>query len=150
MLADEIQIQLIINRITELERRIAVLEGKKHTDEQKEVSKETSRPSENLGFKIFGSIGFIFILLGLFYLYRYAVEQGWIGILERVVLGIIFSLAVLIAGEVFRRKEYLRFSHLITGGGIALLYFTIYSTYHFKEFREALDMSLGMNTVLVV
>ena len=165
MLPDEEQIQYIINRISELERRIAVLEGKEHTDEQKEVytetsehtflkavkevSKETSRPSENLGFKIFGSIGFIFILLGLFYLYRYAVEQGWIGILERVVLGIMFSLAVLIAGEVFRRKEYLRFSQLITGGGIALLYFTIYSTYHFKEFREALDMSLGMNTVLL-
>ncbi len=165
LLPEEQRFQYLDNKISELDKRIAILEGKESATEQKETyektskqtpievsteaSKETSLSSENLGFKIFGTVGFIFILLGLFYFYRYAVEEGWIGILERVVLGIIFSLAVLVVGEVFRRKEYPRFSQLITGGGIALLYFTIYSTYHFSKFREALDMSLGANSVLL-
>ncbi len=165
LLPEEQRFQYLDNKISELDKRIAILEGKESATEQKEAyektskqtpidvsteaSKETSLSSENLGFKIFGTVGFIFLLLGLFYFYRYAVEQGWIGVLERVVLGIIFSLAVLVVGEVFRRKEYPRFSQLITGGGIALLYFTIYSTYHFREFREALDMSLGANSVLL-
>lgn len=150
-------------KIADLENRIKILEGNESAKGQNEAYvpeyiseeistedlKETTNPSENLWFKIFGAVGFILTLLGLFYFYRYAVEQGWIGILERTILGIIFSLAVLVIGEVFRKREYPQYSQLLTGGGIALLYFTIYSTYHFKEFREALDMSLGANSVLL-
>ncbi|KGK98896.1 hypothetical protein LI82_06295 [Methanococcoides methylutens] len=148
-------------RIEKLEERVAFLEGKRYAQEPEvtvapvaeevaaEASRETYKPTENLGFKIFGAVGFVLLMLGMFYLYSYAVDQGWIGILERVALGVAFSLAVLVTGEVFRRKDYERFSQLITGGGIALLYFTMYATYHFQAYREALSMSLGMNTALL-
>jgi len=148
-------------KIDKLEKRVAFLEGKGYTQEPEvtvapaakkvaeKVSRETYKPTENLGFKIFGAVGFVLLMLGLFYLYSYAVDQGWIGILGRVVLGVAFSLAVLVTGEVFRRKEYEHFSQLITGGGVALFYFTMYATYHFQAYREALGMSLGMNTALL-
>ncbi|AKB84909.1 DUF2339 domain-containing protein [Methanococcoides methylutens] len=161
-------------KIEKLEKRVAFLEGKGYTQEPEvtvvtvataaekvvtgnvvaekvaaEASRETYKPTENLGFKVFGAVGFVLIMLGMFYLYSYAVDQGWIGILERVALGVAFSLVVLVIGEIFRRKEYERFSQLITGGGISLLYFTMYATYHFQAYREALSMSLGMNTALL-
>lgn len=115
----------------------------------KSVGKESTVSVENLGFKIFGAVGFILILLGLFFLYSYAVEQGWIGIIGRIALGILFSVAVLVIGEVFRHKDYAKFSQLLTGGGLALLYFTFYATYHFEAYRSALHMSYGVNTLLL-
>ncbi len=145
-------------KVKALERRVATLEGREPEPEPEPVKKkveqtsvkETHKPIENLGFKIFGGVGFALILLGIFFLYRYAVDQGWIGILGRIVLGIVFSLVILGAAEVFRKKEYVKFSQLLTGGGLALLYFTFYATYAFREYREALGMTQTMNFVLLL
>ncbi|NJL44507.1 MAG: hypothetical protein HC945_04325, partial [Nitrosarchaeum sp.] len=52
--------------------------------------KETSKPIENLGFKIFGGVGFALLLFGLFFLYTYAKDQGWIGARGEITLGIVF------------------------------------------------------------
>ncbi|MBR9700892.1 DUF2339 domain-containing protein [Candidatus Woesearchaeota archaeon] len=152
-------------KVGSLEKRVAYLEGDDYEEPEetavetpgttamasaKKVFKETSKPIENLGFKVFGTIGFLFILLGLFYLYRFAVDQGWIGILGRVVLGVIFSMAIILTSFVFDKKGYAKYSQLLAGGGIALLYFTFYATYHFPAYREALGMTLGLNTVLLL
>lgn len=156
-------------RLESLERRVSVLaEGdarsadlaeeanarvpvpaKRRAAETDRSPKETRKPIENLGFKIFGAIGFLLILLGLFFFYRYAVENGWIGILGRVILGVAFSALILLAGELFRRRGYRRFGQMMVGGGLALLYFTFFATYFFREYREALGMTLGTNTILL-
>jgi uncharacterized membrane protein len=113
-------------------------------------TKETSKPIENLGFKVFGAVGFVLILIGLFYLYRYAVDNGWIGILGRIILGVLFSLCVIVTGELFRRRGYARFSELLTGGGLALLYFTLYAAYAFREYREQLGMTATVDFTLLL
>ena len=113
------------------------------------ASKETSKPIENLGFKIFGGVGFFLILLGLFYLYSYAVSQGWINHLGRILMGAFFSAIILSIAEIFRRKKYERFSQMLTGGGIGLLYFVVLATYYFPEYRAALGMTQMLNTILL-
>jgi uncharacterized membrane protein len=146
------------NRLERLEARLDTLDGgtpepevveEDYTSKASKASKETSKPIENLGFKIFGTVGFLLILLGLFYLYRFAVDNGWIGILGRIVMGVMFSVLIIVLGEVFRRKEYERFGQLITGGGLALLYFTFYAAYAFPEYRIALGMTAVMDFVLL-
>lgn len=144
-------------KVTKLDRRVAYLEGTELDEEPApekaaetpSTSKETAKHIENLGFKIFGGVGFALILLGIFFLFRYAVDQGLIGIMGRVILGIIFSLCVLFAAEIARKREYFKFSQLLTGGGLALLYFTFFATYYFEQYRESLGMSLGLNTILL-
>lgn len=104
---------------------------------------------EDLGFKIFGAVGFLLILIGLWYFYQYAVTQGWIGHAARVAAGVTFSIVIFLVAEWTRRAGYKRYSQLLTGGGIALLYFTTYITYHFEEYRTALGMGLALNSVLL-
>jgi len=164
-LAIQKSLQYLDQRLTALEGRVgdlddqetAVKETKKAAAPLKQASraeakaepKETSKPIENLGFKIFGGVGFLLILIGTYFLYDYAVKAGMISFLGRVVIGVLFALAFIVAGEVFRRKEYLKFSQLITGGGLGLLYFVFFATYHFPTYRQALGMTLGMNTILL-
>ncbi|MBR9693335.1 DUF2339 domain-containing protein [Candidatus Woesearchaeota archaeon] len=144
-------------KVNALEKRVVVLEGGNAYEEpveekatvKAESSKESSKPIENLGFKIFGGVGFMLILLGIFFLYRFAVDEGWIGIMGRIVLGIFFSLAILLAAEIIRGRGYAKFSQLLTGGGLALLYFTFFATYYFEQYREHLGMSLELNTILL-
>lgn len=111
--------------------------------------KETTKHWENVGFKAFGWVGFLLILLGLFYLYAYAREQGWLGPMGEIILGVCLSVGVLIGAELLRRRNYVRFSQLMTGGGLGLLYFTFFATYFFERYREALGMSLGVNAILL-
>jgi len=116
---------------------------------KKTKSKKPSKPIENLGFKIFGAIGFLLIILGIWYFYQYAVDQEWINHFVRVFLGLLFGIIVLFASEVARKKHYDKYSEMLTGGGIAILYFVSYITYYFQDYREALGMTLSMNTTLL-
>ncbi|MDD9952930.1 MAG: DUF2339 domain-containing protein [Candidatus Woesearchaeota archaeon] len=145
-----------------LKKRIAVLEdrldGNEPADEPIEIpadaklpatGKETAKPIENLGFKVFGGVGFFLIFLGLFFLYDFAVDNGWIGYLGQISLGVLASILIIAIGEVFRRKEYEKFSQLLTGGGLGLLYFTFFATYFFPEYKAALGMTFGTVAILL-
>ncbi len=141
-------------RIKELESRVSVLEGEPNIEPEKVSAKSPKAKDggvkvENLGFKIFGGVGFLLILLSLFYGYSYAVDQGYLGVVGRIVSGIILSAVVISAGQIFRHKNYDRFGQLLMGGGFALLYFTVYAMYHFREFREALGISLALDVILL-
>jgi len=148
-------------RLDRLELRVEDLTGDPEAQEEEEAetapqptkrvaSKETAKPIENLGFKIFGAVGFGLILLGLIFLYRYAVELGILGYGGRVVIGVLFSVAFVVAGEVLRRKEYERYGQLLTGGGLGLLYFTFYAAYAFTASRNALRLNAPMEYTLLL
>lgn len=101
-------------------------------------------------FRVFGFIGVFMIILGIVYFYRYAVDNGWIGITGRIALGVIVSLSTVILGLLFNNKGYKKFSPFIIAGGLGMLYFTIYATYHFREYRNALGMDLTLNSILLM
>jgi len=77
-------------------------------------------------------VGLALVLLGLVFMFRYAVEAGWVTAIARVGLGAAASMAMLGLGDrlVPIRKG---FGVLLAGGGVAGLYMTVYAALHWYE-----------------
>lgn len=77
-------------------------------------------------------VGLALVLLGLVFMFRYAVEAGWVTAVARVGLGAAASVAMLGLGArlVSIRKG---FGTLLAGGGVAGLYMTVYAAFHWYE-----------------
>ena len=77
-------------------------------------------------------IGIFTLVLGIGYFVKYAIDKNWIGETLRAGIGFIVGVAIIGIGH-FLRKNYNAFSSIITGGGIAVLYFT--TTIAFREYH---------------
>ncbi|WP_326982964.1 DUF2339 domain-containing protein [Chryseobacterium sp. MYb264] len=77
-------------------------------------------------------IGIFTLVLGIGYFVKYAIDKNWIGETPRVGIGIATGAIIMIVGH-FLKKNYSVFSSIITGGGIAVLYFT--TTIAFREYH---------------
>jgi len=77
-------------------------------------------------------LGIITLVLGIGYFVKYAIDKDWIGETSRVLIGIFAGLGIAGTGF-FLKKNYKIFSYILTGGGIAILYFTI--TMAFREYH---------------
>lgn len=76
-------------------------------------------------------IGVIAFLLGAAFFLKYAFDQGWINEITRVLAGAAAGLIFAGLGERLRRSGYRGYAQGLTGGGMALLYFSTYAAYHF-------------------
>lgn len=89
------------------------------------------RPSESqdlesrIGGSWFNRIGVFAIFLGVAFFLKYAVDKEWIGPTSRVLIAAAIGVAFLIGGEQLR-KRYASYAYGLTGGGIAVLYATIW------------------------
>lgn len=89
--------------------------------------------------KIFGSaqfwfnlIGIVLVLLGVVFLYRYSVDQGWITPPMRVAAGV--GLGVVLVGlGLFLHGRQRFFSQMLMGGGIAALYISGFAAFQLYE-----------------
>ena len=77
-------------------------------------------------------IGIFTLVLGIGYFVKYAIDKNWIGETARVGIGLAIGVGIIAIGH-FLRKNYSVFSSIITGGGIAVLYFT--TTIAFREYH---------------
>ncbi len=77
-------------------------------------------------------IGIFTLVLGIGYFVKYAIDKNWIGETPRVGIGFLAGTVIMGTGH-FLRKNYSAFASIITGGGIAVLYFTI--TIAFREYH---------------
>lgn len=77
-------------------------------------------------------IGIFTLVLGIGYFVKYAIDKNWIGETSRAGIGFMVGVAIIGIGH-FLRKNYNAFSSIITGGGIAVLYFT--TTIAFREYH---------------
>lgn len=77
-------------------------------------------------------IGIFTLVLGIGYFVKYAIDKNWIGETLRAGIGLAVGAAIITAGH-FLRKNYAVFASIITGGGIAVLYFT--TTIAFREYH---------------
>ena len=85
---------------------------------------------ENIGGKWFARIGITALVLGVSFFLKYAFDNDWIGETGRIIIGIIIGLALLGVGEKTIRK-YFVYGQIISGGGIAVLYLSIFSAFNF-------------------
>lgn len=73
------------------------------------------------------------IILGMAYFLKYAIDNEWIGEMGRVILGILTGVGFLVWGEILQRKSYRGYSVTVLGGGIAILYFSIFAAFSFYQ-----------------
>jgi uncharacterized membrane protein len=93
---------------------------------------------ERLGTRWVVWIGGLTLALGGFFLVRYSIEAGLVGPGVRIMLGGLFALALLAAGEWTRRKESIsdivalpiaNIPAILTAAGTAVAFATIYAAY---------------------
>ncbi|HEV7879829.1 DUF2339 domain-containing protein [Bradyrhizobium sp.] len=93
---------------------------------------------ERIGTRWVVWVGGLTLALGGFFMVRYSIEQGLLGPGVRVLLGGLFALALLAAGEWTRRKESLgaieplpiaNIPAVLTAAGTAVAFATVYAAY---------------------
>ncbi|SEM26014.1 Predicted membrane protein [Chryseobacterium taichungense] len=76
--------------------------------------------------------GIFTLVLGIGYFVKYAIDKNWIGEISRAGIGFAVGVTIIAMGH-FLRRNYTVFASIITGGGIAILYFT--TTIAFREYH---------------
>ena len=85
-----------------------------------------------IGGSWLGRIGIIAISIGVAFFLKLAIDSEWIGPRGQVVIGILIGMGFLVAGERLRSR-YANYAYGLTGGGILILYLSIYAAFAFYE-----------------
>ncbi len=90
-----------------------------------------------IGENLVSKIGIAILVLAIGFFVKYAIDNNWIGPVGRVAIGI--ACGGILAGLGYRmRNNYKSFSSVLTGGAIAVFYFTIALAYQkFQLFGQA-------------
>ncbi|KFF20781.1 DUF2339 domain-containing protein [Chryseobacterium sp. JM1] len=91
-------------------------------------------------------VGIFTLVLGIGYFVKYAIDKNWIGEAPRAGLGLAAGAGIMLTGH-FLRKNYAVFASIITGGGIAVLYFT--TTIAFREYHLFTQNTAFVVTTLI-
>ncbi|MBI4056819.1 MAG: DUF2339 domain-containing protein [Elusimicrobia bacterium] len=86
---------------------------------------------EALAGKWFNRVGVVAIVFAVSFFLKYAFDHRWIGELGRVALGILTGMGMLYAGDKFCRKKMPGYGHMLMGGGISVLYLSIYAGFSY-------------------
>lgn len=82
---------------------------------------------ESMGAKWLPRLGMIALLFGLGFFLKYAFDHQWIGPTGRVILGLIAGVLLLFGGDHFENKKLHNYSRIFTGGGLTLLYLSLWA-----------------------
>ncbi|WP_230034561.1 DUF2339 domain-containing protein [Chryseobacterium sp. Bi04] len=91
-------------------------------------------------------VGIFTLVLGIGYFVKYAIDKNWIGETARAGIGLCTGIVIILTGH-FLRKNYATFASIITGGGIAVLYFT--DTIAFREYHLFTQNTAFIITILI-
>ncbi len=73
-------------------------------------------------------VGVVALIFGVAFFLKLAIDNGWLGPTARVVVGVVIGVALLVAGEYWRRR-YGPFAQALSGGGIGILYLSIFAAH---------------------
>lgn len=94
----------------------------------KSIPKKKDLPKEFemfLGMSLLSKIGMIVLILGIIFFLKYSMDQGWVSVELRIIMGMVAGVVLMILGHVFERKKYGRYARTFTGGGSLVLYATV-------------------------
>lgn len=87
----------------------------------------------SFGLSWLNRIGVITLVLGVAFLFKYAIDNEWIGPWMRVAIGVMAGLAALLAAARLHRAGQRNFAMGITALGICILYVSCYAAYGFYQ-----------------
>ncbi len=105
-----------------------------------------------LGGNWLARIGVLALIIGVGFFLKYAFDNNWLGPAARVILGGIVGLGMLILGN-WWRKRYPVLTQVLSGGGIAILYLSIFAssaTYHLISIYLAIVFLLVISIISTV
>ena len=85
-----------------------------------------------LGGNWLARVGVLALIVGTAFFLKLAFDNDWIGETERVLLGVVGGLVLVGAGEYWRQR-YAIYSQALAGGGIAILYVSVFAAYSFYD-----------------
>ena len=85
-----------------------------------------------LGGNWLARVGVLALIIGTAFFLKLAFDNDWIGETERVLLGVVGGLALIGAGEYWRQR-YAIYSQALAGGGVAILYLSVFAAYSFYD-----------------
>jgi uncharacterized membrane protein len=94
----------------------------------------TARPRDLesvIGGSWFSWVGIIAVTFGVAFALKYAFENEWVGPGARVALGALAGLGLLGTGERLRQRGLRPYAYVLSGGGVLILYLSIYAAYNF-------------------
>jgi len=109
-----------------------------------------SKPNLGVEFLMGGRaaafIGIAILVIGIALLVGYAIQNAWIGPGTRVLLGLLSGLVLVGVGYGVSRldEKYTVFSRVLTGGGSALFYFTVFAAFAFYHLIGAVFAGFGL------
>src|SRR3989344_38237 len=113
---------------------------------------ESAQEEQSFEFKIashwFSIVGIAAIVLGVVFFLKFAFDNNLIGPVGQVSIGIFFGLVLLGAGEYFRAK-YEKYSQIITGGGIIVLYLSLWAAFALFGLVNA-EITLGAMSLVTL
>lgn len=101
-------------------------------NEPEPLGQEGDSFEAEIGLRWLGKIGILALVLGVAFFLKYAFENDWIGEAGRVAIGIMSSVVLIFLGDSLRTK-FNEYAATLTGGGIAVLYLSIYSSFAYYE-----------------
>jgi uncharacterized membrane protein len=113
------------------------------------VSHKGDISDEEVSGRILGRIGISAVIIGIAFFLKYAYDNNWINPAGRVMIGILIGVFAMCLGQYFRKK-YLQYSDLLMGGGLAILYLSVLSSYALYHIVDPMFAFLGMIVVTAI
>jgi uncharacterized membrane protein len=148
------ELKALRGEVSGIKDRVNTLEGKPAPEEVREQAPHTETPptpqkkpekmapppkiktpkkkgekgslEAKIGERWLNRIGVVAVVIGMAFFVKYAFDNDWIGPTGRVALGIMVGLALIGGGE-YLKKKYRFYSQGLVGGGVAILYVSIYA-----------------------
>lgn len=89
-------------------------------------------------------LGMSIFLLGVAFFLKYSFENQWIGPIGRIILGIIAGAAFILSGDKQQKKGLALYGQTLTGGGIGILYLSVFGAFHLYHFLDQIPAFLVM------
>ncbi len=89
-----------------------------------------------LGGNWMGVVGAVAVAMGMGFFLKLAFDSDWIGETGRVVLGVVVGAALMAAGS-YWQKRYPIWAQSVTGGGVAVLYLSIFAAHSLYDLNIA-------------
>jgi uncharacterized membrane protein len=95
------------------------------------ASAESGSLEDAIGGRLMLWVGTVVLVLGVAFFLKYAFDNEWITESMRVLLGLAAGGGLIAAGHRFAARGYRAYGQILGGGGIAVLFLSIYAAYNF-------------------